>query len=178
ANVAYPNIKSIFFAKQIKDRNGSIAGNILKRFNIIFDYRRALITLTKNNKFNEKFSYNKSGIELAHDGMRILRELKKSNIKENSSNQSSNNNIILENQYKISLKPAYAIVELREGSPAEQAGLKIGDVLLSLNGKQTYQFTLHQVIQMFYDDDGKKIRLRVDRDGDALSFNFKLQKLF
>ena len=104
ANVAYPNIKSIFFAKQIKDRNGSIAGNILKRFNIIFDYRRALITLTKNNKFNEKFSYNKSGIELAHDGMRILRELKKSNIKENSSNQSSNNSIILENQYKILLK--------------------------------------------------------------------------
>ena len=178
ANVAYPNIENVFFAKQIKNRNGSIGGNILKRFNIIFDYRRALITLTKNNRFKENFSYNKSGIELAHDGLRILRQIKKSNIKENSSTQSSNNGIILENQYKISLKPAFAIVELREGSPAEQAGLQIGDVLLSINGKQTYHFTLHQIIQMFYDDDGKKIRIRVDRAGEALSFTFKLKKMF
>ena len=110
--------------------------------------------------------------------MRILRELNKSNIKQNSTTQSSNNNIILDNQYQISLKPAYAIVELRKDSPAEQAGLKIGDILISINGKQTYQLTLNQIIQMFYDDDGKKIRMRVDRGGDALIFNFKLKKLF
>ncbi len=178
ANVAFPNTENVFYAKQIKDRNGSIAGNILKRFNIVFDYRRALITLTKNSKFKEKFNYNKSGIELAHDGIRILREIKKSNIKSNSTNQSTNNSIILENQYEILLKPAYAIVELREDSPAEKAGLKIGDIVLSINGKQSYQFTLHQVIQMFYDDDGKKLKLRVDRGGTVLNFNFKLQKLF
>ena len=177
ANVAFPDTESIFFAKQIKDRNGSIAGNILKRFNIIFDYRKALMTITKNSNFKEKFNYNKSGIELAHDGVRIIREIKKSKIKAGSL-QSSNDNIIVENQYKISLKPAYTIVELRNGSPAEKAGLNIGDVVLSINGRQTYQFSLHQIMHMFYDNDGKKIKIRVDREGVILNFSFKLKKLF
>tara|TARA_R110002072_G_scaffold29748_5_gene93594 strand:+ start:2166 stop:3491 length:1326 start_codon:yes stop_codon:yes gene_type:complete len=177
-NVSYPDSTFISYARKHKNRNGSLSGNILKRFNVIFDYQRAIITLKKNNLFNDEFNYNKSGIELAHDGMRILRELNKSNIKQNSTTQSSNNNIILDNQYQISLKPAYAIVELRKDSPAEQAGLKIGDILISINGKQTYQLRLNQIIQMFYDDDGKKIRMRVDRGGDALIFNFKLKKLF
>lgn len=178
ANVAFPNTENVFFAKQIKDRNGSIAGNILKRFNVIFDYRRALVTLTKNSKFRERFSYNKSGIELAHDGIRIIREVKKSNIKASSTTQSRSDSVIITNQYSMSLKPAYAIVELREDSPAEKAGLKIGDVVLSINGKQSYQFTLHQIIEMFYDDDGKKIKLQIDRDGEILNLGFKLQKLF
>lgn len=178
ANVAYPNTINVLFATKIKDRNGSIAGNILKRFNIIFDYRRAIMTLSKNSHFKEKFSYNKSGIELAHEGVRILREIKKTNIKQNSSTQSANDGIVLENQYKISLKPAYAIVELRANSPAEKAGLKMGDVILSINGKQTYQFTLHEIMQMFYEDHGKKIKLRVDREGNVLSYNFYLEKLF
>ena len=177
-NVSYPDSTFILYARKHKNRNGSLSGNILKRFNVIFDYQRAIITLKKNNLFNDEFNYNKSGIELAHGGMRILRELNKSNIKQNSTTQSSNNNIILDNQYQISLKPAYAIVELRKDSPAEQAGLKIGDILISINGKQTYQLRLNQIIQMFYDDDGKKIRMRVDRGGDALIFNFKLKKLF
>ena len=29
------------------------------------DYRKAAITLKKNSNFNDKFSYNKSGIEIA-----------------------------------------------------------------------------------------------------------------
>ena len=177
ANVAFPNNENILFAKKIKDRNGSVSGNILKRFNIVFDYQKAQMTISKNSKFKEEFSYNKSGIELAHDGVRILREIKRSAIKETSNTQSSNDGIVLDNQYKLSLKPAYAIVELRPDSPAQEAGLQIGDIIISVNGKQTYQLSLHQIMQLFYDEHDKKMKLRIDRNGNLLTFNFKLKKL-
>ena len=75
ANVAYPDSTSISYARQFKDRNGSLAGNILKRFNLIVDYPRGYITFKKNSYFKDPFSYNKSGIELAHDGMRFVKEI-------------------------------------------------------------------------------------------------------
>ncbi len=178
ANVAFPNKENVLFATKIRDRNGSISGNILKRFNIIFDYQRATMILTKNKNFKEKFSYNKSGIELAHNGVRIVKQVKRSLKTPRNDTQNKYNTIILDPQYKLSLKPAYAIVELREGSPAEQAGLKVGDVILTINGKETYQLSLQEVMQVFYDYHGKKIKMKVDRDGIVQSYYFQLQKLF
>lgn len=181
ANVAYPDSTSISFARKFKGRNGSLAGNILKRFNIIMDYKNALVTFKKNKYFSEKFNYNKSGIELAHDGVRFVKE--KENYVSNGSLQNGESphngtKIVFDTRYKFSLKPAYAIVELRKGSPAYIAGLKNGDVIVSINGKPTYQFTLQQIMEKFYDDDGKRIRLKVDRDGTILSYSFLLEDFF
>lgn len=182
ANVAYPDSTSISFARNFKGRNGSLAGNILKRFNIIMDYKNALVTFKKNKYFNEKFSYNKSGIELAHDGVRFVKEMQnhvsKESLYNNQNHHSSGTRIVFDANYKFSLKPAYAIVELRKGSPAYIAGLKHGDVIVSINGKPSYQFTLQEIIQKFYDDDGKRIRLKIDRDGVILNYSFLLEDFF
>ena len=178
ANVAYPENSSIVSAKMNKDRNGTLAGNILKRFNVIIDYNNAKMSLKKNSHFKEKFSYNKSGIELAHDGVRLVKE-KESTIstRNESDNDKSNSNtkIILDSKYKFSLKPAYSIVELRKDSPAYNAGLLMNDVILSINGKAAHEYTLQQIIHMFYGDDDKHMKLRVDRDGIILTFNFYLE---
>ncbi|MFD0989682.1 aspartyl protease family protein [Mariniflexile jejuense] len=179
ANVAYPDSTSVLFARMVKDRNGSLAGNVLKRFNLIFDYQKAKVTLNKNSFFKEKFSYNKSGIELAHDGVRLIKELdikasNGSNLERND-DVANNTKVVLETTYKFSLKPAYIIVELRENSPAEKVGLQKGDIIVSINSKASYQFTLQQLIQEFHEDSGKRIRLIVDRNGNELTFNFKLE---
>ena len=136
--------------------------------------------LKKNKYFKEPFYYNKSGIELHHNGLRLVREqddkidLEKSSMSRNN-NASNSTRIIIDPQYKLSLKPAYAIVELRENSAAYKAGLKINDIILTVNGKPAHQLTLQQVMAKFYDDDGKQIKLRVDRKGIILNFNFKLE---
>lgn len=181
ANVSYPDSKSIFFAQKINDRNGSLAGNILKRFNIIIDYQRNLITLKKNKYFKEPFRYNRSGIELAHEGSRLVKEIDKSiSVKDKLIRNSQEKSISVDEDvnYKMILKPAFVIVELRENSPAARAGLKKWDLVLTINNKGTHNYSLQQIIHMFYGEVNKKINMAVQRDGKVLNFSFKLEKLF
>jgi len=64
AKVAFPHQESFGAIKDWGDRNGSVGGEVLKRFNIIFDYPNGKISLTKNVNFSTPFQYNLAGIDL------------------------------------------------------------------------------------------------------------------
>lgn len=180
-NVAFPESSAILFAKQFKERNGSLAGSILKRFNLIFDYRKAIVTFKKNSFFKHEFSYNRSGIELAHDGVRLITEVdyKLSHDKGLVSNDSNQiNKLILTPNYKFSLKPSYTIVEIRKNSPAARAGLELGDIVLSINGKSAHLYTLQNLMQKFYEREGTKVKLTIKRNERVFSVYFKLENVF
>ncbi|GAA3564580.1 hypothetical protein GCM10022395_13840 [Snuella lapsa] len=180
-NVAYPDSAYIKFARMFKGRNGSIGGSVLKRFNTTIDYRNALITLKKNASFKDKFSHNKSGIELAHKGVHIVKEVKynKETVKANSDDNSYYSIVDFKKNYNIVLKPSYVVAELRKGSPADRAGVKKGDVVLAINGKRAYELPLQELIHMFYDEDGKRIKLKIVRGGiETLVFSFQLENPF
>ncbi len=176
-NVAFPNESSINFSKMAEGRNGTVSGEILKRFNLILDYGRAKITLRKNGNFKDKFSYNKSGIVLEYSGYRMVRTDKPKNVVADGYRRTGFNDLKTESAYdsEISLKPSYAIVELRENGPAERAGLQISDIILNINGKSTSNFSLQEITKFFYEETGKLIKLVVDRKGVSRSFSFRLE---
>ena len=134
ANVAFPDSTSINIAKVYKERHGSLGGDILKRFNLFFDYTNKKLYLKKNNFFKERFTYNNSGIVLEHNGTRFVKE--DIRILKNDENSFSNDKngvqINFAINYIMSLKPIYTIVELREDSPnANASGVRIGDDILT-----------------------------------------------
>ena len=77
--------------------------------------------------------------------------------------------------FRLNFKPAFSIVELRKDSPAERAGLSIGDVILTINGKGTHTMKLQDLVEIFSGDDGKMIKLVVERDSNQMRVNFRLE---
>lgn len=177
--VAFPNASSMKHLKEMKDRNGSIGAEILKRFNVVVDYPNRRVTLRKNKHFSEPFNYNMSGIELQHNGIRFVKELESNfnGVAKDRDDVTGGIKILLEERYKISLHPALEIVEIREGSPAALAGVQKGDIVIAINSKQIHQYSLQEVSEMLNEKEGKKIRLTVDRNGANLTFSFELKKL-
>ncbi len=176
--VAFPDELYYGSFKNLNGRDGSIGGEILKRFNIIFDYSNAKMSLKKNGNFKAPFLYNVSGIELQHNGVRYVRELESNfnGIVSDDKNTNGAVTIALDKRYKIALHPAFEIAEVRKNSPAELAGLKEGDVILSVDGKRTYSYRLQEVSALINKKIGKDVRLLIERDGQELVFSFRLKK--
>ena len=56
------------------DRNGSLGGEVLKRFTLVFNYGDRTLSLHKNSLFKHPFDFNLSGIDLQHNGVRYISE--------------------------------------------------------------------------------------------------------
>lgn len=114
--------------------SGIIGNDILRRFNVIMDYKKSLFYLKPNSHFKDPFDYSYSGMEL----------------------------------YLI--EGSIIIGDVAKGSPAEKAGLKEADIILSVNND--FSQTLYLYKNMIQET-GSKVKLLIQRNGKIFEFTFK-----
>lgn len=180
AKAAFPYMESFRLASDLGDRNGSAGGELLKRFNMVVNYPKGEITLKKNALFDDPFQFNLAGIELEHAGVRYIAEriADASGFVRNDEDTFGNVQIMVGTQTRLSLVPEIVVSAIRAGSPAEEVGLKEGDVILAVNGKPVHRYKLQEVVEMINDKKGKRVRLLIERFNQDLLFSFVLRELF
>lgn len=164
-------------ARMYKERNGSIGSNILKRFIVWFNYANNTVTFKKNGSFKKGFNYNMSGLDVVYNGKQLVKEEDvRSYSDAYNQSVSSTNSVKFITSFSYKFKPSYRIRNIVANSPADKAGLKVDDIILRLNNKPSHEYQLGEIIQKFQEKDGKRIKITVDRKGEKLKFQFRLEK--
>ena len=73
------------------------------------------------------------------------------------------------------LEPYYEIEKVRENTPAYNAGLRKNDKIISINGYSGKDLSLDFINKTLKKKEGKKIRIKVKREQEILSFTFYLK---
>jgi hypothetical protein len=71
----------------------------------------------------------------------------------------------------------FKIHRIVKHSPAEAAGLKPGDIITAVDNRDTAAMTLEQVKQILKSEPGRKLDLRISREGKTLQLSLTLKRL-
>lgn len=175
---SFPDSSYLNNLNTYKDRNGSLGAQVLKRFNLIFQYSNNKISFKPNKEYGKPFEYDMSGVVVAHDGFTLVRGV--AHMPQVTSREDSNTGeIVFSNRLQVDffMEPQFRIVEIRPGSPAEEAGLLTGDLLRRVNGRPASKLDLAEIAEIFSSGEGEKIKLRIERNGIEKKIEFRLERI-
>lgn len=176
--VSFPNNEETQGVEKIQDRLGSVGSEIMKRFTVYFDYNGNSMYLKKNEDFNDPFNFNMSGIEIQHQGLQWIKSEYEENAAIGNNLYDGNGDKILNNlRYKFELKPVYIISNIRKGSPADVVGLKKDDVIVKINKREGYHYSLQDINDLLKSQEGKIIDFEIDRKGVFFKFKVLLKSM-
>lgn len=178
--VAYPELGSLQNLKLMPDRIGSIGGEILRRFQVSFDYNSKLLYLKPNRQTNRPFYYNMAGIEIQHNGVELVSKRITNNmgVKIEDGNNTGGVEVFLQPQFRLELRPVIEIFNVRAGSPGDIAGIKTGDILKKINGQDVSKIKIYNILSMLQKKPGQRLRVVIERRNRPLKFTLTLKKLF
>ncbi|WP_426477612.1 PDZ domain-containing protein [Chryseobacterium sp. CBSDS_008] len=170
---AMPDEFSIQHVNLVENRKGSIGGEIMRRFTVVFDYSNKKLYLRKNRNFDDPFHFNMSGLDFKQDGL----EWQEDRVKIETQKSATVTTEVYKDafQYKFSLKPIFSITGVRKGSPAYEAGLKKDDRILSINGDSTSDMTLEKIVELMKSNEGRNITMVIQRNNQKLTLSFTLE---
>jgi hypothetical protein len=176
--VAFPDTIATVEADKIEGRIGSIGSELMRRFTVVYDYNSNVIYLKKNSDYSDLFNFNMSGLDVQHQGLQWISESFEDNPALSNNLFDGNGNKVANNlKYKFELKPIYIISNIRKDSPADKAGIQKDDIIVKINNRNGYNFTLQQINDLLKSEDGKTVKLEIDRKGKIIEISFQLKSI-
>ncbi len=173
---AFPDSPMIKVEQEVREREGTLGAEILKRFSVFWDYPNSKIYLKRNSNYTLPFHYNMSGIDIQHDGLQWIKEEELINKNATLTLDVAQDKLV-NFKYKFSLKPVFKITSVRKNSPAAACGLLKDDVLLSINKNKVYTYSLQELNELLKSEEGKWITLEIERNNKTYVFKFQLQTM-
>jgi Aspartyl protease/PDZ domain len=118
---------------------GLIGNDILRRFNVIYNYAKRDIHVVPNSHYRDPFDYSYSGIELYYIDGKI------------------------------------EIGSVASGSPAEQAGIKEGDVVIAVNNDFTQNFNKYKAAILAT---ASRVKMVLQRNGELMQVELKVKSIY
>ena len=175
--VSYPDINYFDKTMIVDKRNGSLGGEVIKRFNWILDYENQKVYFRKNTLFDKPFNYNMAGIEVQHSGFHVVSEKMENAFSTNVINIDKRGVDYSSERFIFELKPNFEIYSVRKDSPGDKAGLLIGDKIIEINNRSAHRLSIQSITDLFQSEEGKPITIVVEREGKILTFKFNLEKV-
>lgn len=178
---AFPDSTAFGVLKEHLLKDGLIGAEILKRFDLVIDYPNKQISFKPNRFFDNPFYYDMSGLVIKYRGVQVIEDFEYVPVEKMYQGVDPNAEPYIEQKklYKVKFRvlPQMKIIEVQPGSPAFEAGLKKGDILMRVNGKEIHHFTLAELAQLFSSEEGKRIKIKIRRDGEEVVSRFRLEKM-
>ncbi len=176
-HTAFLDSVSTSYARSYKERDGSIGSRLLDRFHVILNYSDSTLYLKKAKSFKDLSKYNRAGLEVAYqEGAKVLKAAKNSSKIKISVNDVGTYDELFEIVYQYELKRLFYIYYIRPDSPAQRAGLQVGDFIEKINGKPAHHYKLGEIINILYGDKGDMVKIIVERNGGPHYYEFKLEE--
>ena len=177
--VTFPDSTSVMSVNFVPNRVGSVGGEVLSRFTIVFDYKNKTIYTSPNGKIHDPFNFNMSGIEVAHAGLEWTKHSYESRgsqgikVYNGTSDERLQDNL----QIRFELKPIFKIANIRSNSAAEKAGLKKDDRILRINGRSAQDLTIEKINELLKSGEGKTIKMEIERNNSTFTYQFQLKSI-
>ena len=164
--------------KEKKETNaGSIGGEILRRFNVVLDYKNYMLYLEPNKELSDGFFYNMAGLKIMAGKKELFTDIVyNSNNKANVYGQEveASPNLYASKTFNYKMVPELIVKYVRPNSPAALAGVMEGDEIIKIDSKEKGSLTVGDLISRFHKKPFSSIKLKVKRGDKTLKFKFQL----
>jgi hypothetical protein len=162
--VSYP-FKEYHSAEKTKtSHDGSIGGEILRRFDVVIDFSNKKISMRPNKAFDEGFYYNMSGLGVQKGALELFTFMDRDFYKKGNSNESSSMVTVSSSaRLNYTYISKIFIDYVRIGSPGDTAGIEVGDQVISINRYNKKQLTMSKVSELFYKNPYRKLKIKLKR---------------